>query len=106
LWFWAAILSLTGAGRWRGLLALLLTSKIFCLLGVLFVFAPRLIYPGTGHHGLAVSLEDQHLAGLLMLVVCPASYLTAGVVMAARWLFEIDPQADPPPQRQLAADVA
>jgi putative membrane protein len=99
LWFWSAVFSLHGSDRWRGLLALLLTSKIFCLLGVLFVFAPRLLYPESllagahhAHHALTSSLADQQLAGLLMLVVCPASYLTAGVIMAAKWVFEIDPQ--------------
>jgi putative membrane protein len=96
LWFWSSILALRGSERWRGLLALLFTSKIFCLLGVLLVFAPRSLYPEALHSashaaGLAVPalLADQQLAGLLMLVVCPATYLTAGVVMAARWVFEI-----------------
>ena len=39
---------------------------------------------------MAASLADQQLAGLLMLVVCPASYLAAGVAIAARWVFETD----------------
>jgi putative membrane protein len=92
--FWSAILALRGNARWRGLLSLLLTSKLFCLLGALLVFSPRLLYPDVLHlshaAGLPAPLADQHLAGLLMLVVCPASYLTAGVLMAARWIFEID----------------
>ena len=84
-----------GIGRWRGLLALILTAKLFCLLGVLLVFAPRFLYPGlslphAAGHVMAASLADQQLAGLLMLVVCPASYLAAGVVIAARWVFETD----------------
>lgn len=96
VWFWSAVLSLNGSARWRGLFALLLTAKLFCLLGVLLVFAPRFLYPealSSPHaagHAVAASLADQQLAGLLMLVVCPASYLTAGVIIAARWVFEID----------------
>ena len=88
IWFWSALLGLRGGARWRGLLALLLTAKIFCLLGVLLVFAPRLLYPEAmfsahaGGHLVSASLADQQLAGLLMLVVCPASYLTAAVVKA------------------------
>jgi putative membrane protein len=95
LWFWSSVLALRGSDRWRGLLALLVTSKIFCLLGVLLVFAPRSLYPealfSAAHgHAMPALLADQQLAGLLMLVVCPATYLTAGVVLAARWVFEID----------------
>lgn len=84
LWFWLAALA-PGARRWQALLALLLSGKLFCLLGVLLVFAPRLLYPEGALCG-ASSLADQQLAGLLMLVACPASYLVAAVVVAVRWL--------------------
>jgi len=84
-WFWLHLLCLPGARRWHGLLALLLTGKLVCLLAVLLVFAPRSLY-GTGHgHAASLpSLDDQHLAGLLMIVACPLSYLTAGIVIAVR----------------------
>src|SRR5690606_37280558 len=72
LWFWSAVFFIKDDSRWRAILALLLTSKLFCLLGVLLVFAPRLLYPGldaASMHGPHVSgLGDQQLAGLLMIV--------------------------------------
>ncbi|MEX2628972.1 MAG: cytochrome c oxidase assembly protein [Tistlia sp.] len=87
-WFWLAILSCRGAGRWRSILALLITGKLFCLLGVLLVFAPRALYAfGQGH--LAPALADQQLAGLLMLTFCPLTYVAAGVAVAARWLSDL-----------------
>jgi putative membrane protein len=83
-WFWLQLLCLPDARRWHGLLALLLTAKLVCLLAALLVFAPRALY-GTGHgHASLSSLDDQHLAGLLMIAACPLSYLTAGIVIAVR----------------------
>jgi putative membrane protein len=90
LWFWLAAFGQVGAHRWRALVALLISGKLFCLLGVLLVFAPRLLYPAhallhadAGH---AQALADQQLAGLLMVVACPLSYVLAGVIIAARWV--------------------
>jgi putative membrane protein len=92
LWFWLATFSQPGARRWRALVALLVCGKLFCLLGVLLVFAPRPLYlphaalhDGAGHAALA----DQQLAGLLMVVACPLSYVLAGIVIAARWLGDV-----------------
>ena len=94
-WFWSAVF----AGReahWRAILALLVTGKLVCLLGVLLVFAPRALYGGPAGHGLAGTLlADQQLAGLLMLVACPATYVAAGIVVAARWLGRIDAESRP-----------
>lgn len=95
LWFWLAAFLQSGASRWRAIVAMLITGKLFCLLGILFVFAPRPLYAGLMHDhggdiGLAHSaLADQQLAGLLMVVACPLTYVLAGVVIAARWLTEI-----------------
>jgi len=91
LLFWWAVLA-PGERRWRALLALLTTSKLFCLLGVLLTFSPRPLYAGGhGAHGMAADLlADQHLAGLLMLIACPATYLVAAVILAARWLGSMD----------------
>lgn len=86
LLFWWAVFT-ARSRRWRALLALLTTSKLFCLLGVLMAFAPRALYTG-GHGGHLVA--DQHLAGLMMLVACPATYLVAAVIIAARWLRDLD----------------
>ncbi|WP_309084758.1 cytochrome c oxidase assembly protein [Chelativorans sp.] len=95
-WFWRAILDEAEAARWRALGALLFTGKLFCLLGVLLTFAPRSLYVRVAEicFGGRVSPEalvaDQQLAGLLMLVSCPLVYVLAGVIIAARWLREID----------------
>ena len=99
LTFWLAILSEKGVFRWRGVVALLVTGKFSCLLGVLLLFAPRLLYADSHvGHGHVVSdgdelLADQRLAGLLMLIACPFCYVLAGIAIAARWLQEIETTA-------------
>jgi putative membrane protein len=97
LWFWFSILSISADDRWHAIVALLVTSKLFCLLGVLLVLAPRVLYPDLllahAHgaiHPIAASLGDQQFAGLLMLVACPATYVLAGIVIAARWFIDLD----------------
>jgi putative membrane protein len=93
LWFWHCV---SGAARWRSILALLITAKLFCLLGVLLVFAPRAIYPtlqvGMKQHDMpfATAMADQQLAGLLMLIACPLTYLVAGVATTTRWILMAD----------------
>ena len=91
LFFWSAALSQEGRHRWRALLALLITGKLFCLLGVLLVFAPRLLYAPLSHDASAVApmLADQQFAGLIMIVACPLSYVLAAVLIAAQWLNDI-----------------
>ncbi len=91
LWFWIAVFAQAGRSGWRAMAALLVTGKLFCLLGILLALAPRAIYPlaGEAHgHGLAAeaALADQQLAGLMMIVACPLTYVLAGVVIAARWI--------------------
>lgn len=93
-WFWRAVLGQTGARRWRGLLALLLTGKLYCLLGVLLVFAPRPLYPG--HASQPMLLADQQQAGLLMVVACPLSYVLAAVIIAAGWISALDRESRRP----------
>jgi putative membrane protein len=92
VWFWGAVINAAGAGAWRAIVALLVTSKLFCLLGVLLTFAPRALYSSHSH---AASLEDQQLAGLLMLIACPATYLLAAVILAGRWLNSLDAKPAP-----------
>lgn len=91
LWFWTAVLTLRGAGRWRALVALAATGKLFCLLAALMVLAPRPLgfAEMSAHGGAGTMLEDQQLAGLLMLAACPLTYVLAGVIVAARWLAEM-----------------
>lgn len=93
--FWLSVFGQRREGRAYALLALLVTGKLFCLLGALLVFSPRAVYarsiweicaPGTSPTQL---IEDQHLAGLLMLTACPLSYVLAGIVIAAVWLREL-----------------
>ena len=89
--FWLAVLQRGVRSNWQGVFALLITGKLACLLGALLVFSPRLLYGTAGslHHSSlhtvgGGSLDDQHLAGLLMLTACPLSYVLSGVVIAAR----------------------
>lgn len=94
LWFWLAVFSQVKAARWRAMAALLLTGKLFCLLGALLTFAPRPLFSQHAHLHLhdgwqGAALADQQLAGLMMLAACPATYVLAGVVIAARWLNEL-----------------
>ncbi|MGJ0395243.1 MAG: cytochrome c oxidase assembly protein [Methylocystis sp.] len=92
LLFWLAILGDTGVGRWRGVAALAITGKLACLLGVLLVFAPRVLDASAASWGATTetTLADQRLAGLLMLAACPASYVLSGVSIASRWLLEME----------------
>ncbi len=94
--FWRAVIDEARHG-WRAILALLITGKLFCLLGGLLTFAPRPIYigahaaHGAGQHEAA--LADQQLAGLMMLIACPATYVLAGVVVSIRWLDALSAEA-------------
>jgi putative membrane protein len=99
LLFWLAILGDTGVARWRGVAALAITGKLACLLGVLLLFAPRVL--DTTIPGLEttsdVMLADQRVAGLLMLAACPASYVLSGVCIASRWLLDLEDTGIPAP---------
>jgi putative membrane protein len=82
---------------WSALAALLVTGKLFCLLGVLLTFAPRAIYGQIALLPLCFGivsprpiLHDQQLAGLLMLAACPVVYVTAAIVIARRRLAALD----------------
>lgn len=95
--FWWVVLRFRGNHNWKPILSLLVTSKLYCLLGVLFVFAPRTLFTAmASHHPGAITpitgaaLADQQLAGLLMLVACPATYVLGGIVLGARWLFAME----------------
>lgn len=86
LWFWLTILNQTGKHLWRSVIALLLTGKLFCLIAVLLIFAPRVLYGMTViNTPITIELADQQLAGLLMVTVCPITYVLAAVVLISRW---------------------
>ncbi|WMT88503.1 cytochrome c oxidase assembly protein [Pelagibacterium sp. 26DY04] len=93
-WFWLAIASMPATGLWRSIFALLVTGKLFCLLGALLVFSPRLVFGQMTHHGHAMtaSLADQQIAGLMMLIACPLTYVLAGVWITARWFLALEAQ--------------
>lgn len=92
LLFWLAILGDTGIARWRSVAALAITGKLACLLGVLLVFAPRVLDTSAASWGATTEmmLADQRLAGLLMLAACPASYVLSGVWIASQWLLALE----------------
>lgn len=97
--FWRALLRVAPDRRWHAIPVLALTGKLFCLLGVLLIFAPRPLFAvhAAGHDGahgaladraaadlIAAALADQQLAGLMMITACPLSYLVAATMLAAR----------------------
>ena len=90
LLFWTCLLSLPDARRWHAIPALLLTGKLVCLLAALLVFAPRMLY-GDHAHDLA-ALDDQRLAGLLMIAACPLSYLVAAIMITVALVCRDTPQ--------------
>ena len=87
--FWLSVAA-APSHRWQAMLALLISGKSACLLGVLFIFAPRpLLVLGaarSSHLDQGALLADQHLAGLLMIAACPLSYVLTAVVLAAQTL--------------------
>ena len=93
-WFWLAIASTPATARWRAIFALLITGKLFCLLGALLVFSPRVLFGSMDRHAHAAggALADQQMAGLIMLVACPLTYVVAGVWIAARWFLALEAQ--------------
>lgn len=93
IWFWRAVMASARDAPWWAAGALILTGKIVCLVAALLVFAPRLLYAE-----LVASRADQQLAGLIMLVACPATYIGAATVIIARWLFASTAGAEPRPR--------
>jgi putative membrane protein len=83
--FWAGIVA--SPLRWQAMLALLLSGKLACLLGALLIFSPRALLDAShANHGMpsgSSALDDQHLAGLLMIAACPLSYVLTAIVLAA-----------------------
>jgi cytochrome c oxidase subunit 2 len=106
--FWSAVQGTRTDHRWQSVVALLLTGKLFCLFAAILVFSPRVLYafavPAHHAHG-ALSLEDQQLAGLIMLTVCPLTYVAAGIAIAAQWIAELDRRAHSAPWMRGAANA-
>jgi putative membrane protein len=77
--FWCAVVRVPAAARWHAIAALAVTGKLTCLLSALLIFSPRALY--ATHD---TQLDDQQLAGLLMICACPLSYLVAALVIAVQ----------------------
>ncbi|MET3840397.1 cytochrome c oxidase assembly protein [Bradyrhizobium sp. OAE829] len=92
--FWTSLFSLRASSRWQAIPALLVTGKLVCLLAALLVLAPRVLYGSSAHT--APSLDDQHLAGLLMLAACPFSYLIVAVFLTVHLVGAGEPSGAPP----------
>ena len=85
VWFWSCILRSLSQGRLESVGALLITGKLVCLVAALLLFAPRLIYGTPLLHGHTAPLNDQHFAAILMLAVCPLTYVGTSIYVVARW---------------------
>ncbi|MCX2721550.1 cytochrome c oxidase assembly protein [Roseibium salinum] len=88
LLFWGAVFQEMDRAPWRSLAALLLTGKFFCLLGILLVFAPRPLYASAQAPlgSIAGVLADQQMAGLLMIIACPVTYVLGSILIVRRWM--------------------
>jgi putative membrane protein len=108
LLFWLALLTISTASRWQTIPALLLTGKLACLLAALLIFAPRTLYESAGHIAHSIehfpvlrALDDQQLAGLLMITACPVSYLVAAVIITVQLIGRPASSATPVPHGRL-----
>lgn len=104
--FWHVVMTRSVRQAWPTVFALLVTAKCFCLVGVVLVFSRRQLATLHGdpqRWGLS-ALEDQHLAGLVMISSCMLVYVAAAVVLFARWLAEIGRQSPPWTPHAAAAD--
>ena len=95
LWFWAAVAAAIRRSDWQPIAALLVTGKLFCLLGVLLTFAPRALYWQLAliqscFGSYPAPLADQQLAGLMMLAACPVVFVGAAIVGASRWFRRVE----------------
>jgi putative membrane protein len=104
LCFWGGIVLLPDRSRWQGIVALLATGKLACLLGVLLIFAPRPLYAHNAVHAAGHGLQDQQMAGLLMVVACPLGYVLVGVVLSTQLMYGLGAQTGWSAQANVAAN--
>lgn len=88
LGFWLSVGASRKSHRWHAIFALLATGKLFCLVALLLVFSPRFLYALHAHH-VPTALADQQLAGAIMVVVCPLTYVLSAVVLLSRWFLAL-----------------
>lgn len=86
--FWWCIAGLHRDKAWHAIAALLVTGKTFCLVAVILTFAPRPLYH-------MMSVGDQQLAGLIMITLCPLTYVASALWLCRRWLLRFDVPATP-----------
>ena len=90
LLFWTVMLEPRANSLWARIFALLITAKVFCLLGAVFVFTRRPLYAKHGNPETwgITALDDQQLAGLVMVSACALVYVAAAIAMFADWLYD------------------
>src|SRR3546814_16778412 len=86
--------SVDSARRVAGIIAVLLTTMHITLLVALIALAPRTLFGTTGFTCFGVTLSplvDQHLGGVVMLLVGAGSYLLGGLALLSRLLRDEPP---------------
>lgn len=97
LLLWVCCIGRAGSPA-AGAFALLLTSMHMTLLGALLALAPRPLFGEGTVTCLGLSLDaaqDQHLGGVLMLMIGGAVYLAGGLSLVARLLSGTRPASPP-----------
>ena len=91
LLFWCSVVGRPIRHAWQTIFALLVTAKMFCLLGAVLAFSrtPLFALHGAPERWGLSALEDQQLAGLLMIGSCAAVYVAAAVILFVKWLAAI-----------------
>lgn len=89
IWFWTCVVAQQRQARWHAIGAMLLTGKLACLLGVLLIFAPYPLYRALHDHG---GIDDQAVAGLLMIAACPPGYVLPAILTAVSILADLPRQ--------------
>lgn len=90
LGFWIGVLLFSRTRPFGSIVSLLVTGKIYCLYGVLLIFASRDLFGPTAHSHHAITQSDQQLAGLIMVSACPLTYVAAAVAIVVRWIKALD----------------
>ncbi len=90
--FWSAVIAHPVERSWQTIFALLVTAKAFCLFGAILCFARGALYAGHGETP-AGALDDQQLAGLLMMASCALVYVTASIALFTRWMASLERSA-------------
>lgn len=89
LLFWSAVITHPRDKSWQTIFALLITAKALCLFGAILCFARGTLYAGHGE-AVASALDDQQLAGLLMMASCALIYVAASIILFVRWMASME----------------